>query len=358
MGDGGTGIGGAHLLSAARRNIGLTVILANNFNYGMTGGQHSVTTPPGAVTSTTLLGNLEAPLDVPGTLLPSKPSFLARTSVFADDAVDLVTRAVATEGFALVDIWDLCVAYYAGANPLSRDTIGDMMARLDMPAGVLYEGDRPEFARAWRELYHPDEVADEEGMCLLPPEKGLTPVAASGLDRPVSILIAGAAGQKIRSAATLLGAGAIMSGLYATQKDDYPVTVRTGHSAAEVILAPEPVVYTGVETPDIVLILSPEGLGRIRRQLATLAPETRVYADPGLGPVDTPATVIRLPLVEAAKSVHRLAIAAVGIGAILRREGLYPPEAFVAAADRLQKAKVAATNADGLRAGLALEEAG
>jgi len=38
MGDGGCGIGGAHLLNAARRNLDLTLIIANNFNYGMTGG--------------------------------------------------------------------------------------------------------------------------------------------------------------------------------------------------------------------------------------------------------------------------------------------------------------------------------
>ena len=30
MGDGGTGIGGAHLLNAARRNIGLTVLVFNS----------------------------------------------------------------------------------------------------------------------------------------------------------------------------------------------------------------------------------------------------------------------------------------------------------------------------------------
>src|SRR5512134_1359967 len=40
MGDGGAGIGGAHLLSAARRNIGLTVLVLDNFNFGMTGGEH------------------------------------------------------------------------------------------------------------------------------------------------------------------------------------------------------------------------------------------------------------------------------------------------------------------------------
>ena len=46
MGDGGCGIGGHHLINAARRNIGVTVVVFNNFNYGMTGGEHSVTTPP------------------------------------------------------------------------------------------------------------------------------------------------------------------------------------------------------------------------------------------------------------------------------------------------------------------------
>ncbi len=354
MGDGGTGIGGAHLLAAARRNIGLTVIVANNFNYGMTGGQHSATTPPGAITSTTLLGNLEMPLDLMGTLKPARPGFLARTSVFAGDAVELVTRAVASDGFSLIDIWDLCVAYFAGQNTLTRDSIEQMMADLEMPAGIHHEGTRPEYARAWRDLYLPEEVADEEGMCLLPPDKGLEPVAQSQLTGRTSILIAGSAGQKIRSVATLLGAGAIMSGLLATQKDDYPITVRTGHSAAEIILSPEPITYTGVGTPDIVLILSEDGLAHVKKKLPEYPPATRIYAEEGLGELDTRAQMIRLPLLAKAKEVHRLAVGAVGLGAILAREGLYPPEAFLAAARRLQKAKVAETNSAGLVAGVEL----
>ncbi|HSO66312.1 MAG TPA: thiamine pyrophosphate-dependent enzyme, partial [Desulfatirhabdiaceae bacterium] len=48
MGDGGLGIGGAHLLSACRRNLNMTLLILNNFNFGMTGGQFSATTPPDA----------------------------------------------------------------------------------------------------------------------------------------------------------------------------------------------------------------------------------------------------------------------------------------------------------------------
>ena len=40
-------IGGNHLIHAARRNLGLTVIAFNNDIYGMTGGQYSPTTPNG-----------------------------------------------------------------------------------------------------------------------------------------------------------------------------------------------------------------------------------------------------------------------------------------------------------------------
>lgn len=42
MGDGdGTTIGGNHLIHAARRNINVTAIISNNYNYGQTGGFYS-----------------------------------------------------------------------------------------------------------------------------------------------------------------------------------------------------------------------------------------------------------------------------------------------------------------------------
>ena len=64
------GIGGNHLIHAARRNVGLAVFLVNNYIYGMTGGQVSPTTPFGVATTTTPYNNAEYPLkvaDSPGT---------------------------------------------------------------------------------------------------------------------------------------------------------------------------------------------------------------------------------------------------------------------------------------------------
>ncbi|MDA8234475.1 MAG: thiamine pyrophosphate-dependent enzyme [Clostridia bacterium] len=57
MGDGGGyAIGSQHLVNAAARNEKITVILANNTNYGMTGGQMAPTTLPGQKTETSPYG--------------------------------------------------------------------------------------------------------------------------------------------------------------------------------------------------------------------------------------------------------------------------------------------------------------
>ncbi|MEO0277658.1 MAG: thiamine pyrophosphate-dependent enzyme, partial [candidate division WOR-3 bacterium] len=58
-------IGGNHLIHAARRNMDITVICVNNFNYGMTGGQFGPTTPLEAITTTTPYGNFEYPFNLP-----------------------------------------------------------------------------------------------------------------------------------------------------------------------------------------------------------------------------------------------------------------------------------------------------
>ena len=62
-------------------------------------------------------------------------------------------------------------------------------------------------------------------------------------------MVAGSAGAKVRSAARLVGEAAIRSGLWVTQRDDYPVTVKTGHSISEVVMAPQPQPPVGHRRP-------------------------------------------------------------------------------------------------------------
>ncbi|HEX3527373.1 MAG TPA: thiamine pyrophosphate-dependent enzyme [Thermoanaerobaculia bacterium] len=146
MGDGGTGIGGTHLLNAARRNLGLTVLVFNNLNFGMTGGQHSTTTPAGAITATTRGGNLERPLDVCASVAVNGAGYVYRGTSWDKDLADRIAEAIAGETFALFDIWELCTAYYVPNNHSSRKELLATMDGLGFATGILAHRQAPEYA--------------------------------------------------------------------------------------------------------------------------------------------------------------------------------------------------------------------
>jgi len=286
MGDGGTGIGGAHLLNAARRNIGITVLVFNNFNYGMTGGQHSATTPPDAVTSTTPGGNFERPLDLCATVAANGASSVYRGSSFDDDLAERIADAIRTPGFALLDIWELCTAHFVPSNKASRRTLAELRERLGFAAGQIQTLERPEYGAAYR-------AASRPGASTVAPQI-LEPVystdLAAGLDRRFELVVAGAAGGKVRSAARTLAQAAVLSGLWAAQRDDYPVTVKTGHSLSQIVLSPEPIEHSGSSgRPDAVLVLAEEGLKKIAGLLPRLGEECELFVLPAFAGLDSPA---------------------------------------------------------------------
>lgn len=82
MGDGGGyAIGSQHLVNAATRNEKVTVILVNNTNYGMTGGQMAPTTLPGQKTETTPYGRDPKETGYP-TLGPEMVSAITREGAY------------------------------------------------------------------------------------------------------------------------------------------------------------------------------------------------------------------------------------------------------------------------------------
>jgi 2-oxoglutarate ferredoxin oxidoreductase subunit beta len=323
MGDGGCGIGGHHLINAARRNIGLTVVVFDNFNYGMTGGEHSVTTPPGAVTSSTPLGQLEQPMDICQTVAVNGASFVARTTAFDKGLPDLLAQAIQNEGFSLVDVWELCTAYFVPNNRFSKAMLEKTLVQLNFATGILHRASRPEYSRAYRQ-----SVAGEFGKPAMPAR----PVQAkfeSELQKRMGIVIAGAAGKKINSAATLFVRGAVLSGLWATQRNDYPTTVKSGHSVSEVILSPQRIGYTGIAKPQVLLLLFKESLPVVRHQLEAMTEEDRLFVNSELLPVKTRAKVIPLdykgPGLSAIKKEDWVIVA---LTRMLREINVYPLEAF------------------------------
>lgn len=333
VGDGSLGIGGHHLLNAARRNVGITVLVFNNFNFGMTGGQHSVATPHGARTSSTREGNLEYPLDICATVAVNGAAYVFRGTAFDKDLSERIAEAIQTPGFALLDLWELCTAYYVPNNKFSRAALMQTLQTMNFPTGVLQKMERPEFARAYHDSIKPSSHISTQ------------PIATkftSALERTTRIILAGSAGGKVRSTASALAVGGMMSGLWATQRDDYPVSVMSGYSVSEVILSREEILYMGIEKPDIVAVLSPEGLSQVPRQLRAMDESQTVYVVPELA--DHVQTRARKIVFHLASPISKKSLALTATAAIIRHANLYPLEAFREAISIGQRAEIAQEN--------------
>ena len=171
-GDGdATAIGGNHYIHGARRNIDLTVLLYNNYIYGMTGGQVSPTTPLGKNASTAPFGNLEPSFNIAGLAQAAGASFVALGDVYHVQQLDkLIAAALSKKGFSVVEILSPCPTAYGRrnkqANPvdmmnwlkdnviakekLDKMTEDERMGKV--ASGVLWDVEKPEFTAEYDKL--------------------------------------------------------------------------------------------------------------------------------------------------------------------------------------------------------------
>jgi len=253
IGDGGAMIGLLHLVHAAQLNVDITVLVHNNFLFGMTGGQHSAFTPEGFVTATTPAGNWTPPLDLLTLLGAARAGFLARQ--YATDAAlaEVIADAIAYPGFALVEVFELCTAYGTRWNRLTGSSLKELVAQQGLEMGR--RSTRPE-RPAFLDLYRQQQAGREKKA----PAAEVPPLTTrAALDRELRLVVAGSAGERVQSAASLFCRAALAAGLYVTEKNDNPVTQGTGFSLAEICLSPRPIEYTGLESPDVVIVASADG---------------------------------------------------------------------------------------------------
>lgn len=287
MGDGGLGIGGAHLLSACRRNLDLTLLVLNNFNFGMTGGQFSATTPPEVAVGSGFLNRLEKPMDVTQVALAAGAPFVARGSAYQKDLPELMEEAIRYEGFSIMDIWGICPGRYLKRNTLTPKMIDNALNKLEPINGPVSQNTRKEYGQSYRELAagqkpvsQPTAIEDRFD----PPSPGRQ-----------EVIILGAAGQRILTAGEVLGIAGLTAGLNMTQKNEYDITVLRGLSISELILSPQEIDYTGITRPSAVIVLAPEGVTRRQGLFNQLDHHTIVIQAMG---VEIPPTHARIVPVD------------------------------------------------------------
>jgi 2-oxoglutarate ferredoxin oxidoreductase subunit beta len=144
-------IGGNHLIHSARRNMDMTVICINNFNYGMTGGQVGPTTPLGARSTTTPYGNFEYPFNVPYLVAASGATYVARWTVLHVRQLEWsIAEAMTKPGFSFIEVLAPCPTLYGRMNkePKGLDTMHSYQERSVVrdgadPKDVAIDSDGP-----------------------------------------------------------------------------------------------------------------------------------------------------------------------------------------------------------------------
>jgi 2-oxoglutarate ferredoxin oxidoreductase subunit beta len=130
-----TSIGGNHFIHACRRNIDITVVCINNNNYGMTGGQYSPTTPTGALTKTTVYGNIDTPFDICNLASAAGATYVARSLTYNPVHLkNTLKKALDHKGLSVVDAMSDCPSLFGRLNRL---------------------GDAPTMMKRWAEIAVP-----------------------------------------------------------------------------------------------------------------------------------------------------------------------------------------------------------
>jgi len=174
-------IGGNHFIHAARRNVDLTIVCVNNFNYGMTGGQVAATTPLGAKTTTTPVGNPEPAFNLPLLAYASGATYVARwTILHTRDLTDCIEEAFLRRGFSFIEVLAPCPVNYGRRNkekPLDtmriyqEQTIIKNDAHpseldIDFNRGVILgkfvDVERPTCSERYDDTCRPKELLEEE----------------------------------------------------------------------------------------------------------------------------------------------------------------------------------------------------
>lgn len=116
-GDGdGFSIGGNHLDHGARKNINLTYVIMDNFVYGLTKKQTSPTSPLGFKSKTDPTGAFDQPINPMKKLVNSGATFVARThATQVKHMIEMYERAIAHQGFSVIECLSECVEFYPGA---------------------------------------------------------------------------------------------------------------------------------------------------------------------------------------------------------------------------------------------------
>ncbi len=365
LGDGDTAaIGGNHLIHAARRNIDLTLVVANNMIYGMTGGQISPTSPFDTRSTTSPDGNLEPALDICGVAQAAGATYVAKASVYhVAQMTNYIEQGLRNKGFSLIEVLTPCPTNYGRRNDfksavemlkwfrdnstfVGKDSKADSDKKILL--GELYKNERPEYSELYKKRIERIRQENKDK------QREDTPKSSGlhqGVEKRTEIRFSGLGGQGLQLLGMLLAEAAIIDGSNAVHSTSYGPEARGGASRSDVILAPytEEIYFPEVVSPNILVAVTQEAYNKYKQDTTDLIiTDTRVKTDEGKSPVP----VISLPIVETARNIvgSDVGVGTVAVGILASLTNAVSFETLSAVMAKALNKKVLAANKEALKA--------
>lgn len=291
-------IGGNHFIHAARRNPDLTLVVYDNQSYGMTGAQHSPTSPLGEIGTSAPFGVFEPPFDTVKLALGAGASFVAQGAVTTlqehqKQLEEIITAAMEHRGFSYVNVQGTCHTGWGARNkrgnpyryrkyleklmmPVERwrQLSADAQAKT-IPLGIIYQDARPDLQNSPRYL---DVVSQSKK---LTEDEPLESVTLKDLDpltpsRRTSIRFAGSGGQGVISAGEIALQAAVQSGQNGVFTKNYGPEARGGEAYSDLFISEGPIHFPQTDQLDVLVALNQETFDKFRNDVA---PEGKIIVN-------------------------------------------------------------------------------
>ncbi len=251
-------LGTNHLIHAARRNIGMTLVLLRS---ELTRGAAEGTLDRAQWRMPAYQEALEAAPRPLEWAIALEAALVARANLLEPGALEaLLVRAARTPGMCVIGV----------------------TADASLPTGVLGQCDWPEYFASYRAWAAPLRLPAIGDRPQLPLGETRAPTMASvpHIKRRVpryEVRIAGFGGQGVKLAGSVLSeAAGYHEGLWATQRGDYGSATRGGPSSVDVVIGSDPITYPGADHADTLVVLTQAAADRYAR---STKPGARLVAD-------------------------------------------------------------------------------
>lgn len=118
-------IGGNHFTHTARKNIKMTLVVMDNWVYGLTKKQTSPTSPLGFKSKTDVWGAVDHPINPLKQAIAAGATFIARTThTNPNHVLQMMEAAEDHDGFSYIECLSECVEFYEGAFDASNPRKG------------------------------------------------------------------------------------------------------------------------------------------------------------------------------------------------------------------------------------------